>query len=130
MNRRQEIESIIIGTILNSFNGDDYLINCKSCITADMFSDERNKVIYSKAIEMSKSGLKEITPQTMLQYDSDMTSLLPYILDLATDWNFVVKKAEYNSNVYYTDHSKTPRYTMVKFDDYITRFIKLVFANG
>ena len=46
MTRRQEIENIIIGTLLSTFDT-DWFADCRYCITTDMFADERNAMIYS-----------------------------------------------------------------------------------
>ena len=129
MTRRQEIESIIIGTILSSHLGENYLNDCKSCITADMFSDEKNAKIYSTALEMQKAGCETITPTDVVEYKSDMISLAPYMCELADDWFFEAKKAKYNSNVYYSDTTGKSKYTHVTFSDYVNRFVQLVFSS-
>lgn len=131
MTRRQEIESIIIGTILSSHLGEDYLKDCKSCITADMFCDERNSLIYSKAVEMYSKGFSEITPYTLVNYDSSLLPVAPYMCEVADDWYFESKKTSYNLKLYYgcTNGTERPKYTRVTFSDYVTRFVQLVYSS-
>ena len=129
MDRRQEIERIIIGTILNSFEDKSYLMSCRSCITSEMFKDERHRVIYENAVKMSSLGMKTITPADMIEYDPELITMAAYLCELATDCHFDMKKYEYNRVIWYTATNNRPRYTNVTFDDYVTRFIQLVFND-
>lgn len=131
MTRRQEIENIIIGTILNNYCGEDYFSDCKSCITANMFSDERNRMIYNKAIEMRNAGHLNITPFDVVKYDTAMFELAPYMCELSVYWYFLSKKVDYNERqwLWSLSHDYKPRYTEVTFSDYVNRFIQIVFSS-
>ena len=102
MDRREQIERIIIGTILNSVIGNDYMKDCRSCITADMFRDERHKRIYSDVLFMKDTGYVDISPKDLLDFDSSLVDLTSYMCELATEEYFEIK----NCNVYNNDTGK------------------------
>ena len=78
MTRRKEIESIIIGTLLNTFET-DWFADCSYCITADMFTDKRNARIYSAICEYRNTGDKVITPIHLFEFDDKLFPLLEYL---------------------------------------------------
>lgn len=130
MTRRQEIENIIIGTLLNTFDT-DWFADCSYCITADMFTDERNARIYSAIRGYRKTGDKAITPYHLCLFDDKMLSLAVYMEDLATDFYFLVKKVNYNERVWIAREfeGKRCRYTDVKFSDYVGKFLEMVIGE-
>lgn len=130
MTRRQEIENIIIGTLLNTFDT-DWFADCGYCITADMFKDERSIKIYSAICEYRKTGDKIITPYHLCEFDNDLLSLAGYIAELAGDYYFLAKKVNYNEKVWLARQieSKRYRYTEVKFTDYVGRFLEMVISE-
>lgn len=127
MTRRQEIESIIIGTLLNSFET-DWFADCGYCITADMFIDERNAKIYSAIRECRKAGIKEITPHSLMGFDKTLTPLAGHMSGLATNHSFAVSKARYNEAVWLERQNGGARYqyTSVQFSDYVAKFLEMV----
>lgn len=127
MTRRQEIENIIIGTLLNTFDT-DWFAECSYCITADMFEDIRNANIYNVICEYRKTGDASITPYHLIRFDKNLITLAEHIIDLATNFYFLVKKVEYNETVwrYRLIDGKRYRYTDVKFSDYVSKFIEIV----
>ena len=130
MTRRQEIENIIIGTLLNTFDT-DWLADCSYCITADMFTDERNAAIYSAIIEYRKTGDKTITPYHLCEFDNDLFSLAVYMTELSINCCFFVKKVYYNERVWIarTFEGKRCRYTDIKFSDYVVKFLENVISE-
>lgn len=127
MTRRQEIENIIIGTLLNTFDT-DWFADCSYCITADMFTYERNARIYSAICEYRKIADKPITPYHLCEFDNDLLSLAGYMADLVEDYYFLVKKVNYNENAWLARQieGKHYRYTDVKFTDYVSKFLEMV----
>lgn len=127
MTRRQEIENIIIGTLLNTFDT-DWLADCSYCITADMFTDERNATIYSAIIEYRKTDDKSITPYHLCEFDKELLPLAGYMVELAGDYYFLAKKVDYNERVWIARQidCKRYRYTDVKFTDYVEKFLEMV----
>ena len=96
-----------------------------------MFSDERNGVIYNKAIEMQKAGYETITPYHIVVHDNRMMQYASYMCELASDWYFLHKKVMYNERqwLWAITHNYKPKYTEVMFTDYVNRFIQLVFSS-
>lgn len=127
MTRRKEIESIIIGTLLNTFET-DWFADCSYCITADMFMEERNAKIYSVICEYRNTGDKVITPIHLFEFDDKLFPLLEYMSNLAVDFYFLVKKIKFNERVRLAKliEGKQYRYTDVKFSDYVSKFIEMV----
>lgn len=128
MDRRQEIERIVIGTILNSTKANDFIGSCRCCITPDMFSDERHQDIYKAAIALKSLGNDDINPLSVWLACPNLPA--DYLCELAADWSYEAKRYYYNRNIYYCDPKKNKRYTRVTFDDYINRFMELVISNG
>jgi hypothetical protein len=128
MTRREELERIIIGTLLNSFGDANWYDSCKSCITEGMFSDERNRRIYSTIQRMKKDIFSDITPLDVINYDPSLSDLSVYMCELAGDWYFEIKKYYYNRKLLYSN-VPNPKLTRVTFQDYITRFVTLVFTS-
>lgn len=127
MTRRQEIENIIIGTLLNTFDT-DWFADCCYCIRADMFTDDKKARIYSAICEYRKTCDTSITPYHLCKFDKSLLPLAGYIIDLATNYYFLVKKVEYNEMIWRCrlNDGKRYRYTEVKFLDYVCKFIKMV----
>ena len=134
MDRRTQIERLIIGTLLNSTGNEEYFLSCRSCITADMFSDDRNARLYSLIRDMNINGIRSTTPYDVADHcrkgGVDISDILSYMVEISIDSHFEMKKYEYNRDVYHCDASRTPRYTRVRFEDYINRFMQLVFSNA
>ena len=130
MTRRQQIESIIIGTLLNSINGKNYYENCKSCITSDMFQSGENAKIYETIAEMSNNGKTDFSPYHLAMFNERLLDIASYMCYLATDFYFEDKKARYNAMCYFYSNGKRPEYTRVSFDDYVSRFIQIVFGKN
>ena len=130
MTRQQEIENIIIGTLLNTFDT-DWFADCSYCITANMFKDERNAKIYSVICEYRKTGDKAITPHHLCEFHSDLLPLAGYMAELATCCYFLVKKVIYNENIKIARlvYGKRYRYTDIKFVDYVAKFLENVISE-
>ena len=132
MTRREEIENIIIGTLLCSDYSVNYYESCRCCITPDMFSDDTNRRIYEIVVEMNANGIIEVSPYTIYTtYGDKVRDMICRMCELATDYSFLHMKTQYNEMMFVRWHllGIRPRYTDVKFDDYVNRFIQLVFEN-
>lgn len=127
MTRRQEIENIIIGTLLNTFDT-DWFADCRYCITTDMFADERNAKIYSAICDYRKASDKVITPYHLYRFDKELLPLAGYMVELAGDYYFLAKKVDYNEGVWLARQidGKRYRYTDVRFSDYVGKFLEMV----
>lgn len=131
MTRRQEIENIIIGTLLSTFDT-DWFADCCYCITSDMFKDVRNAKIYSAIVEYRKDGDKSITPYHLCKFDNVLLSLAGHMTELTVDYYFLAKKVFYNESVWVLRQieGKRYRYTDVKFTDYVAKFLEMVIEES
>lgn len=128
MDRREQIESIIIGTLLNSDDKKNYYPDVKSVVSSDMFTDSRRGDIYDIIVEMNSKGLVRTWPDAIYEYlnhDIDK-DFLAYIVELASEWYFLAKKVEYNEWIWMTGQK---RYTNVTFNDYVKRFVELAYGR-
>ena len=124
MTRRQEIENIIIGTLLSTFDT-DWFADCCYCITTDMFKDVRNAKIYSAVCEYRNF---RITAYDLCIFDNSLFPLASYMVNLAINFDFFIKKVNYNRKVWRSRQStgKLYKYTDVKFSDYVWKFLEMV----
>ncbi|MDY4668057.1 MAG: DnaB-like helicase N-terminal domain-containing protein [Prevotella sp.] len=132
MKRRQQIERIIIGTLLNSDENLNYFNSVKSSVTKDMFTDDRNKKLYDIIVRMNQSGITRTWPDAIFEYQNRNmpADMVAYMVELAVDWYFLAKKINYNECVWMFDDCKRKRYTYVTFDDYVTRLIQMALKDG
>ena len=132
MTRREEIENIIIGTLLGSMTDESFFNSCRCCITPDMFSDDTNRRIYQVIFDMNSGGFVETNPSTIfMRYGYEVSGLVPRMCELAAEFSFVSKMSRYNENQFllWSIYGIRPNYSKVTFDDYVNRFIQIVFSN-
>lgn len=130
MTRRQEIENIIIGTLLNTFDT-DWFGDCSYCITEDMFIDSRNAKIYSSICKYRQRDSGEINPFVLYEFDKSLKPVLVYMLDLSTNYSFFIKKVDYNEKIWISKqvHENSFKYTYIQFSDYVSKFIEYVISE-
>ena len=128
MDRRQQLENIIIGTLLESTERRNYYEDCR-CISQDMFRDATNRRIFGLIAEMNGNGKVDTTPADIFaEYGEAVVDIAADMCDLFTDWSFIHLKTEYNekrffaSCVFGIEQIKTD----VGFEDYVKQFIKIV----
>lgn len=129
MNRRQKMENIIIGTLLESQSGDNYFTEC-GMLTPDMFLDDTNRQIFCYVSEMNAKGLCDTTPYDIfMEYEARVAGLVARMCELVTNFSFTKLKAQYNEKCFLADaiFQVAIQPTEVKFVDYVNRFIKMVF---
>lgn len=130
MNRRQEIENIIIGTLLESTEEENYYIYCRSYIFPDAFQDENNRRIYKLIMDMNSKGKAATDPQSIfLEYGEKVLDLVPVMADRLVDDSFIHRKCWYNECQYIGSQvtGLKPKFTDVKFTDYVETFVKIVY---
>ena len=132
MSRRQEIENIIIGTLLESTEGENYFTHCRCCLTVDMFSDEANRRIYAIVAEMNAKGKTATTPSDIFaEYGAEVMDVMDAMVEKGVNWSFIHKKVQYNE-YWYIERQLSgceARHTDVTFLDYINLFVKIVFED-
>ena len=129
---RQELENIIIGTLLCSTEDDNFFRSCRSSVNERMFSDEVNRRLYIIVSEMYESGRRDINPLTIMEtYGEKAEDIMVRMVELSTDFDFMHMKTMYNERQYliFAGYGIEPKYTNVQFTDYINRFISLVFND-
>lgn len=132
MDRREQIERIIIGTLLSSDSQLNFYNYVKCSITSDMFRDNRNRRLFEMITEMNQQGIVDTNPYNIyMKYGEAVTDLLYYMCENAMEWCYFHRKVEYNERQWliYQSYGIRPKYTNVTFEDYINRFITLVFEN-
>ena len=76
MNRREKLERIIIGTLLESREGRNFYDDCRSLVTADMFGNDVCRKIYGFVQDMNRNGKEDTTPLAILdEYGADAMAL-------------------------------------------------------
>ena len=130
MGRRQELEKIIIGTLLDCTEDENYFVDCRCCVTEEMMTDEVNRRIFHLISEMNEKGKTMTDPLGIFnEYGQQVADLVPVMCELVTDYSFKYKKAMLNEGAWlrseYMGADFNP--SCVEFSDYVNGFIKYVF---
>lgn len=123
MTRRQEIERIIIGTLLGDFP--TYYTVCRNLVTVTMFSDDYLKELYTTMKDMDEEGIEVDVQSVIERKDIFIGQEAAKLCELATEWSFLHKKVSYNMNIELFDKTGKKPFTEVQFEDYVRRFIYL-----
>lgn len=128
MERRQKLEKIIIGTLLESTWRYNYFDDVKCLISADMFSDEVNRKIYGLISEMNANGKKETTPADIFEeYGSEVLDIVPDMCDLCVDYSFIHLNVKYRETCFLSG-CQTIR--NVTFSDYVNQFVMMSYEKA
>ncbi|MBP5714369.1 MAG: hypothetical protein J6X07_06700 [Prevotella sp.] len=116
MSRRQQIEDIIIGSLIASF--DDYWPEVRSCVTDDMISDPFNREIVARMRELNAEG-KPVNLKTLTGNGTADTAYCLRLAELADehDFDWLLWKTNLTRRL-----SGQPACTTT-FDKYVTAFI-------
>lgn len=129
---RQELENIIIGTLLESNDDENYFDECRCSVVPEMFSDEHNRRIFIKIAEMNAKGITTTSPSEILAtYGDEVIDLVCDMTDRVNNYSFLYRKAVYNEmrrlKSFYD--GSIPKYSDCTFTKYVTGFIKLVYEE-
>ena len=128
MERKQKLEKIIIGTLLESTWRYNYFDDVKCLISADMFSDDVNRRIYGLISEMNAKGKKETTPADIFEeYGSEVLDIVPAMCDLCVDYSFIHLKTRYRE-MRFLNGCKTVQ--DVTFNDYVNQFVMMSYEKA
>ena len=128
MTRREKLENIIIGTLLESTEDTNYFDACKCIITADMFTNDMNRRIFTIISEMNAKGERDTRPSAIFdRYGVEVMELLSQMVDMVTDFSFIHLKMDYNERRYLASLTTgiEPEYTDVTFADYVEALVKI-----
>lgn len=131
MDRREKLENIIIGTLLESNTERNFFDDCH-VLTPDMFRDDVNRRVFVLVSEMNRNGKVNTTPCDVFEeYGEKVMDIVPRMCELVTNYSFIYLKTKYNEERYlmYEFYGIEAKYTDVCFGDYVKRFIKVVFEN-
>jgi len=129
MTRREKLEKIIIGTLLESNEMRNYFDDCR-CLSSDMFLDDTNRRIFGYVREMNLKGKVCTDPCSILdEYGEAVVDIAADMCDVCTDYSFIHLKMEYNERHFLAslEYGTEQLRTDVKFEDYVKSFIKLVY---
>ena len=130
MSRREQLENIIIGTLMESNSQRNYFDECKAIIP-EMFSDPTNRKLFTIISDMNAAGRTDTDPCSIFkEYDFMVADILPRMLELCTDYSFIHLKMEYNERRYIDSciTGNDYRGTTVQFVDYIKQFLSLIYS--
>lgn len=130
MNRRQQLENIIIGTLLESNTERNFFEDCRCIVTQDMFSDEKNRRIYGLVSKMNGNGKVCTDPCSIfIEYGAAILDIVADMTELCTEWSFIHLKTLYNETCFIKSCTDGIRYerTCVEFVDYVKQFVSNVY---
>lgn len=129
MTRREQLENIIIGTLLESNEMRNYFDDCR-CLSSDMFLNETNRRIFGYVREMNLKGNVCTDPCSILEeYGEAVVDIAADMCDVCTDYSFIHLKMDYNERHFLSSvaYGIEQTRTDVEFVDYVKQFIKLVY---
>lgn len=132
MSRKEQLENIIIGTLLESTERRNYFDDCRCVLTADMFINEKNRKIYNIVSDMNRQGKVNTDPCTIFEEYGEAVSDIVYdMVALCTDYSFLHLKTEYNERLFLHSCMTGEDYKRndVQFSDYVRQFIINVYSN-
>lgn len=130
MDRRDTIESIIIGSLLNDFDG-EYFHACKSVIMPEMFRNKNYGKWYQMISDMRQDGYDETTPLDIMQFNgwNTINGEVTAMMKVALEYDFLTRKTLYNESIKLNPELVHKPLTTVTFDAYVNRFIQLVYGK-
>lgn len=128
MDRRQQLENIIIGTLLESTWRHNYFDEVRSMVTVEMFRDETNRRIYGLIWEMNQRGMTETTPSDIFaEYGASVMDIAADMCDLCTDYSFIHLNTKYREERYLSGCKGRKDVT---FKDYVDQFIIMSYEKA
>lgn len=130
MTRRQQLENIIIGTLLESTEEDNYFLECGCSVSEYMFEDPVNRQIYKLVADMNRRGKVHTSPWSLLmEYGREALDIAPDMCERCMKYSFVALKTKYNEDCYMASliDGLDYGYTNVQFSDYVNNFLTLVY---
>ena len=121
MDRRQQLENIIIGTLLESTEWHNYYDDVKSLISEELFLDATNRRIFGLIKEMNGKGQKETRPSDIFtEYGPAVVDIAADMCDLCTDYSFLHLNTKYREEQFLKGCKGRKEVT---FGDYVNQFI-------
>lgn len=132
MDRRVQIEKIIIGTLLESKGYENWYDDCRCSVSADMFRDATNRRIFELVADMNARGKVETTPcDIMKEYGAAVMDIACDMVDICTEYSFIKLKTDYNEQRYIENllFGVNHLATNIEFLDYVKKFVELSYKE-
>ena len=129
MTRRQQLENIIIGTLLESNEELNYFDDCRM-LTPDLFIDEANRRLFVLISKMNASGDQCTDPCSIFQkHFEDVSDIYLRMVDLCTEYSFIHLMTQHNERQFLASCTTGIEYRAsdVQFKDYVDQFLRIVF---
>lgn len=129
MSKRQRLEKIIIGTLLDIR---DHYDDVRGYVTEDMFSDSTCRRIYGLIVQMRNEGAEHTDPNSIFKrYGEAVADIIPQMVQLCSEYSFEWMKVRYNEkqfigSLYFCTACQV---TDIEFIDYVKHFINLVIED-
>lgn len=128
MDRRQQLENIIIGTLLESTYERNYFDDVKSLVSQDMFLDETNRRIYGLVWEMNAKGMESTRPSDIFdEYGADVADICADMCELCADYSFLYLNTKYREQRYLSGCKARKDVT---FSDYVNQFVIMSYEKA
>lgn len=128
MDRRQQLENIIIGTLLESTSQRNYFDDVKCLVSADMILNETNRRIYGLIWEMNAKGMEDTRPSDIFaEYGADVADICADMCGLCTDFSFIHLNTKYREECFLSGRRSRKDVT---FSDYVNQFIILSYDKA
>ena len=129
MTKRQRLEKIIIGTLLDFNNHYDV---CRSSVTKDMFIDKVLERIYTLIQQMHSEGAEQTDPCSIFErYGDEVADIAAEMCELCQEYSFEIMKVRHNERlwlakqIFGVDNMQVD----VSFEFYVSEFVKEVFKD-
>lgn len=129
MTKRQRLEKIIIGTLLD-YNS-HYEV-CRCSVTKDMFSDKVLERIYTLIQQMHNDGFEFTDPYSIYErYGDEVADIVGEMCALCQEYSFEIMKVRHNERLWLAHHiyGTAQVHVDVSFEFYVSEFVKEVFKD-
>lgn len=129
MTKRQRLEKIIIGTLLDYNTHYDV---CRSSVTKDMFSDKVLERIYTLIQQMHNEGAEFTDPYSIYErYGDEVADIVGEMCALCQEYSFEIMKIRHNERLWLAHqiYGVDKMQADVSFEYYVSEFVKEVFED-
>lgn len=129
MTKRQRLEKIIIGTLLDYNTHYDV---CRSSVTKDMFSDKVLERIYTIIQQMHNEGAEFTDPYSIYErYGDEVADIVGEMCALCQEYSFEIMKIRHNERLWLAHqiYGVDKMQADVSFEYYVSEFVKEVFED-
>lgn len=129
MTKRQRLEKIIIGTLLDYTSHYDV---CQCCVTVDMFSDRMLARIYTMIQQMHHEGVEFTDPFAIYEhYGDEVADMVGEMCALCQEYSFEIMKVRHNERMWLAHQifGVARVQADASFEYYVNEFLKEVLED-